>query len=134
MILLCRCSTKLLHRFRWVALQIDQLKRFRKLKHIRKQLEKLPKDLEETYERILTNSEDPGDLRHMLHWLTHSTRALSLAELAEVLSVDLDARDGLTYDFESKYGKPEAALDVCSGLVIETGTDGKFTVKRSQHH
>lgn len=56
----------------------------------------------------------------MLHWLAFSARALSLQELSEVVSVDLDADEGPSYDPGLKFGDPRSALAVCSGLVTET--------------
>ncbi|KZP03687.1 hypothetical protein FIBSPDRAFT_968780 [Athelia psychrophila] len=106
--------------FRWVALQIADLQKCLTLREVRKQLEALPKDLEETYERILVKSDHHSELLQMLYWLVFSTRALRLEELAEVVSVDLDADDGPSYDPDLKFGDPRSALTVCSGLVTQT--------------
>ncbi|KAF7985889.1 hypothetical protein HWV62_43772 [Athelia sp. TMB] len=105
--------------FRWVALQVDELKRCLNPKDVKKQLKILPRTLEETYDRILTNSEHQENLLQMLHWLTFSVRDIRLAELADVVSVDLHADGGPCYDPELKYGDDLAALAVCSGLVTE---------------
>lgn len=107
------------HRFRWVALQIADLQKCLTLREIRKQLDALPKNLEETYERMLVKSDRRSELLQMLHWLAFSARALTLEELAEVVSVDFDADDGPSYDPDLKFGDPRSALTVCSGLVTE---------------
>ncbi|KZP08569.1 hypothetical protein FIBSPDRAFT_660462, partial [Athelia psychrophila] len=109
--------------FRWAAMQIDSLQTCMNTKEVKEKLKALPKDLEETYERILTSSTRRHDLLHMLHWLAFSARALRLEEIAEVPSVDFDAEDGPCYDPDLKYSMPSIALTVCSGLV--TVSDGK---------
>lgn len=111
-----------IHRFRWVALQMDSLKYCLNAKDVKEKLKALPRDLEETYERILASSPYPRDLLHMLHWLAFSAHALRIEELAEVVLVDLESDDPC-YDPDLKYEDVRVALDVCSGLVTET--DGK---------
>ena len=89
---------------------------------VKKQLQTLPKTLEKTYERILSESDRPQDLLQMLHWLAFSVRALRLEELADVVSVDQGAVDGPAYDPDLRFGDPTIALAVCAGLV--TLSDG----------
>ncbi|KAF7981790.1 hypothetical protein HWV62_31881 [Athelia sp. TMB] len=109
--------------FRWVALQMDDLQHCLNPREVKRQLEALPKDLEAAYERILSRCSRPRDLLQMLHWLAFSTRALTLEEIAEVVSVDLDAACGPSYDPDLRYGDPTIAVAVCSGLV--TGTQAR---------
>lgn len=112
------------YRFRWVALQIMTLRDCMNLREIKEQLETLPTDLEETYEHILVRSRRPRDLLQMLHWLAFSTRTLTVAELAAVVSVDLEAEGGPSYAADLRFGNPQIALAVCSGLVTEA--EGKW--------
>lgn len=84
------------------------------------QLDALPKDLEETYERILTRSTRRRDLLQLLHWLAFSARALKVEEFAEIVSIDLEAEDWPKYDPELRYESSFTALAVCAGLVTET--------------
>lgn len=107
-------------RFRWIALQIADLKQCLTLGEVKEQLDTLPKDLEETYERILCRSRRPRDLLQMLHWLAFSGRALTLAEIAEAVAVNHEADGGPRYDPNRRFSDPESALAVCSGLVVET--------------
>lgn len=110
-------------RFRWVALQIDSLRRCLKAKEVEDQLKALPKDLEESYERILVRSEKRSDLLQMLRWLAFSARDLQLEELAETVSVDLNAHECPSHNVDLRYPDPDAALTVCSGLVtVAQGT------------
>lgn len=98
---------------------MDSLQHCLNARDVKEKLKALPTDLEKTYERILKSSPHRRDLFHMLHWLAFSARALRLEELAEVVSVDLDAEDGPYYDPDLKYEDARIALDVCSGLVTE---------------
>lgn len=118
-------ATHHVRRFRLVALQMDDIQDCLKVRDVKQKLKELPRGLEETYERILARSIHPGDLLHMLHWLAFSARALRLQELAEVVSIDLDAQDAPSYDPDGKYGNSSIALAVCSGLVTEI--NGKYS-------
>lgn len=101
-------------------MQIESLERCMNAREVKEKLKTLPKDLEDTYEKILTSSPRAKELLHMLHWLAFSARELRLEEIAEVPSVDFDAADGPCYDPDLKYSNPSIALTVCSGLVTET--------------
>ena len=103
---------------------MDDLQHCLNLREVKRQLEALPKDLEAAYERILSRCSRPRDLLQMLHWLAFSTRALTLEEIAEVVSVDLDAVHGPSYDSDLKYGDPTIAVAICSGLVTSTQARG----------
>jgi ankyrin repeat protein len=104
-------------RFRWVFCQLNSLKTCRKESTLREKLEQLPKDLDETYDRILQSiiEEDAGEAFAALQWLAYSERPLYLDELAEavVLGPDkcsLNNRDRLLDPYE--------VLDICSSLVV----------------
>ncbi|KAF7984821.1 hypothetical protein HWV62_11848 [Athelia sp. TMB] len=108
--------------FRWVTLHIQQLKYCLTLTDVEEQLKQLPKNLEDSYSRILVETKPSQclKLRHILHWLAFSARALKLREIAEVVSVDFEAEHGPTYNPKCRFGNPTAVLTVCSGLVTET--------------
>lgn len=103
-----------------MALQILDLRQCLTLGEVKEQLETLPKDLEETYERILRKSRRPRDLLQILHWLAFSARALTLAEIAEAVAVNHEAHGGPRYDPDRRFSDPQSALLVCSGLVVKT--------------
>lgn len=113
-------AAKSRNRFRWVALQLDDLECCFNIREIKAQLDALPKDLEETYERNLARNPRRRDLLQLLHWLAFSVRALSLEEFAEIVSIDIEADGRPSYDAELKYEDPATALTVCAGLVTET--------------
>ena len=117
-------------RFRWVALQLDELRRCRSRYQIENQLACLPKDLYESYDRIVRRIEerDRKDARKIFHWLAFSIRPLELAELAEVVTVDFESQDEPSFDPKRRYYDPKAILSVCSGFVsITKGTVNVIT-------
>lgn len=83
------CSQGL--RFRWVACQLDSLNSCLTVPHLSKALASLPKTLDETYERILSNiDEDNSEYVHrILQWLTFSAIPLHLDELADIVAIDV---------------------------------------------
>jgi hypothetical protein len=61
-------------------------------RNLRRILEKLPKTLDETYERVLKNINENNrdDARRLLHCLAVAIRPLRVEELAEILAFDFD--------------------------------------------
>lgn len=106
------------HRFIWVALQVEALEKTKTLKGLRQTLESLPKSLDATYERILSNiSEQNADLaKTTFRWLASSLRPLRLEELAEALAFDLDSGNP-KFSLESRLLEPKDILDVGSSLI-----------------
>jgi hypothetical protein len=92
---------------------------------LRKALKSLPKTLDETYERILTNIDESyaADVRKLLHFLTFSSRAMNLDELVEVLAIDMDAEEPY-FDPENRIPDPKDILTMCSTLVTTTEVAG----------
>ena len=90
---------------------------------MRKKLKSLPKDLEETYARILT--EIPEDYREdaltALKWLTFSGRPLMLDELVEALLLSPSRQPA--YNPENRLSDPYDIMQILPGLVsISTNT------------
>jgi hypothetical protein len=82
-------------RFRWAALQIEMLKRATALNHSRilTLLSELPKDLNETYARILADIKGQGLFRQAyiaLLWLAISTQPMWIEDLVEACAIRLD--------------------------------------------
>ena len=86
------------------------------------QLARLPKDLNETYHRILhqIREEDRGYAVILFQWLAFSVRPLTLPELAEIVQVDFESRDLPWFNSGRRYYDPEDILRVCSGFVSVT--------------
>jgi hypothetical protein len=85
-------------------------------------LARLPKDLKETYDRILgqIQEKDHEDAVKLFQWLAFSVRPLQLSELAEVVQVDFESRDLPWFDSDRRYDDTEDILRVCSGFISMT--------------
>ena len=96
--------------------QIDVIRECKKPNQVRRALKTLPKTLDETYERILTNIPDDyvEDVRRVLQCLICSFYPLDLKEVAEIVAIDTAEP---YYDPENRYPSPRELLSVCSGLV-----------------
>lgn len=105
-----------MHSFRWVSLQLAELRKCKRPSHVRKTLKGLPKTLDETYARILGNIPEMyvPEVSAALRWLACSLRPLSVKELAEAAVIDpqadppFDPKDQLQQD---------SILEMLSGLV-----------------
>ena len=104
---------------------------------LRRQLNELPKSLDETYERVLKEiqSTNQGRYAHrLLQCLVVAIRPLRVDELAEVLSHDLDAPEGEipTHHPEWRWEDQEqAVLSACSSLIAVVGDDYSRVVQFS---
>ena len=102
-------------------LQLQELARCHSQRDLDKQLNALPKGLEDAYERILLRSDRPDELKTLLQWLAFATRALTLAELADTIAVDFTPVDSdvPVYDPDLRYMDARHVLTVCYGFVSE---------------
>ncbi|KAF7975438.1 hypothetical protein HWV62_9571 [Athelia sp. TMB] len=105
--------------FRWVALQVDAINKCKNRKELKKQLESLPKGLDETYTQLFKRSDCPDYLERLLQWLAFSERPLAVKELAEVLAVDFASGDLPFYDPDMRCQTPAVIWSICNGLVTE---------------
>ena len=104
--------------------------------NVRRILEKLPKTLDETYERVLKNINENNrtHARHLLHCLAVSVRPLRVEELAEILTFDFDTTKGSipTFHPDRRPNKQEAAvLSICSSLITIVDNRGSRVVQFS---
>ena len=101
-------------------------------------LGKLPKTLDETYERVLKNI-DENNREHacrLLHCLAVAVRPLRVEELAEILNFDFDAaQEGIPKFHPSPNQRledqEEAVLTICSSLITIVDTSGSRVVQFS---
>ncbi|EXJ54732.1 hypothetical protein A1O7_10073 [Cladophialophora yegresii CBS 114405] len=113
--------------FRWVRCQIDVIRSLKRPKAIKEALRKLPKTLDETYERILlqlseTGSEDSTDLlRKIFIFLAFGKRPMTLPELAQAIIIDVGGRE---FDDDNAFHNPEDLLTLCQPLVALSSTTG----------
>ena len=109
-------------RFRWVALQLTELKKCRTQKALREQLNSLPEGLDETYDQILLgiDKKDWYYTKTFLMWLCFAVRPLTLKELAATVTVDLAAENGPQFQPENQIQDISDVLKMCSSF-IESG-------------
>jgi hypothetical protein len=75
-------------------------------RNLRGILEKLPKTLDETYERVLKdiNEDNREHARRLLHCLAVAIRPLRVEELAEILAFDFDDVQGGVFQSSTRVG------------------------------
>ena len=131
-------SDKLTHvscRFQWVFCQLDML-RHTVEPDVRAMLAKLPKTLDETYERVLKGIHENNRERacRLLHCLAVAVRPLRVEELAEILTFDFDAaHEGIPKFHAERRPKDreEAVLSICSSLITIVDNRGSRVVQFS---
>ena len=113
-------------RFRWVALQLDELEGCSSEYHIMQQLENLPEGLDEIYNRILKKIDKKyhADTKTFLQWLAFSKRPMTIAEIAETITVDFSSEDKPVFNLAKRYFDSRDVLVRCSSLVSES--EGKY--------
>ena len=109
-------------RLRWVALMLTELEKCSSPDDITKQLAELPKGLYQIYNRMLERIDDKhrADTRTFLQWLAFSKRPMTVAEIAETITVDFSPEDGPVFNSRKRYGDPQDVLVRCSSLVSES--------------
>jgi len=92
---------------------------------VKSQLESLPDGLDDTYDRILSkvSKQHCNDVDRLVEWLCYSAEILTVEQLAEVIAVNLEAKDGPIYDANRRYKPPQRVLVVCSGFVTVSVVD-----------
>jgi ankyrin repeat protein len=122
-------------RFQWVFCQLETL-RHAVQPDVRAILAKLPKTLDETYERVLKdiNENNREHACRLLHCLAVAVRPLHVEELAEILTFDFDAAVGGIPKFHSDRrpkDQEEAVLSICSSLITIVDNRGSRVVQFS---
>ena len=109
-------------RFRWVALQLNELKECRTRSDLKKQLADLPEGLNKTYDRIFLGikKKDHSRVKIFLQWLSFAVRPLTLRELAATATVDLSAENGPEYKSDNELQEIKDVLKICSSFVVES--------------
>jgi len=115
-----------LSRFRLASLQIDKLQECYNEDVLEDQLNHLPRDLYEVYDRIVSglNEMHRDDALKILQWLSFSIRPLGLIEVAQVACVVPDAGQGLRFKPSRIFTDPRSVLKICSSFVTEI--DGAY--------
>jgi hypothetical protein len=107
-------------RFRLASLQINELQDCHNEDELEGQLQCLPHDLDEVYDRIISGiKRHREDALTILQWLSFSARPLELAEVAQVTCAVPDTDQGLRFKPSRVLADPRSALMICSSLVTE---------------
>ncbi|KIY01694.1 uncharacterized protein Z520_01832 [Fonsecaea multimorphosa CBS 102226] len=116
--------------FRWVECQFESLRRcLRSERHLDRCLASLPRGLDETYERMLSNIDEDSieEARRILTLLCFTTRPLTVPELLDGVAVDLNEPAGLNRG-RRLHGEDDIR-NICPGLVdirFEGTLTGKY--------
>ncbi|EWZ28912.1 hypothetical protein FOZG_17467 [Fusarium oxysporum Fo47] len=105
--------------FRWAACQLDSLARCLSPRDIKIALKSLPRDLNETYRRMVQNvpSEYKSSAIRLLQFLVYTKRPLTLAEAIEVIATEID-REPRGFDVDGRLSLKDDILRYCPSLVI----------------
>ncbi|KAI7761726.1 hypothetical protein LZL87_013576 [Fusarium oxysporum] len=105
--------------FRWAACQLESLARCLSPKAIKIALRSLPRDLNETYYRMVQNipSEYKSSAIRLLQFLVYTKRPLRLAEAIEVIATEID-REPRGFDVDGRLSLKADVLRYCPSLVI----------------
>ncbi|KAL8918370.1 MAG: hypothetical protein Q9208_007389 [Pyrenodesmia sp. 3 TL-2023] len=124
--------------FQWVFCQLNTLASCRTISELRRTLLSLPKDLDDTYARILKAIDDDGNhaqVFKILQLLVCSNEPVTVAEAAEIIPIELDSTPQV--DLKRRLVDPDDVMAMCSALVIhETQEDdgnGRGSVLRLAH-
>jgi ankyrin repeat protein len=130
-----RLSYRVLRRFQWVFSQLEAL-RHTVQPDVQGILNKLPRTLDETYERVLKNINENNQkhARRLLQCLAVAVRPLRIEELAEILAFDFDVDQGGIPKFHADRRPKDqegALLSTCSSLIAVVENRGSWTVQFS---
>jgi len=109
-------------RFRWVALQLNELKKCWTKTDLKKQLADLPQGLDKTYDQILLgiHKKDRGYAKTFLQQLCFAVCPLTLRELATTACIDLSAENGPEYKSDNELQDIKDVLKICSSFVMKS--------------
>jgi hypothetical protein len=124
------------NRFRWAACQLDALERCLDYDELESALHSLPRDLDETYSRILTSIPEGQREKaiRILQFLTYSERPLIVQEAVDAIAVRLDARP--QFDPKYKLPRPNEIARFCSSLasLVTRSSNGETVTELELAH
>jgi len=125
--------------FRWVGCQLIILRtKLPRPKDIEKALNQLPKNLDETYKRMLSRIDSDGyadEAYAILQWLAFSKRPLKLSEASEVAVFDLEGITSLIPEEQplslsiipdNRFPNVQGIRSILSGLITVSGVDSPY--------
>ena len=104
-------------RFRWVQCQVDHIKTLRTARDVKMALERLPPDLDSTYDDILLRVE-PADreyLKRALQFVVFSVRPMTLVEVAEAVIIEPEISE---VDEDARLQRPTDLLEIGRSLLV----------------
>lgn len=115
--------------FRYVECQLNALRRARNRNQLDECLRSLPRDLDETYERILCSIDESyvDDVRRILTLLCFSIKPLTVNQLIHAHAVELGEPPRL--DLEGRSYDQDGLIDICLGLVETQDYEDKASKK-----
>lgn len=121
------------YRFRWAVCQLISLQACPDLLTLREALRSLPKTLDEIYSRVLCNIPDEySDYAvSILRWLTYAKRPMRLAELGELIAVNLSG--DLWFDADIRFPDASDLLDILPGLLQVEVNESENPIVRLAH-
>ena len=124
-------------RFHWVRCQLDTIIKCQNLRSVRRALNALPKDLNETYARILLKiserEETASVAEKILRWLVGSMRPLGLLELEEAIMIEPGTLE-LNEELRPLGSGTAGILVSCGSLVEEFEDENKLRRVRLSHY
>ncbi|KAL8663004.1 MAG: hypothetical protein Q9202_004234 [Teloschistes flavicans] len=117
-------ESQLLHKadrmFRWVECQLDELRNCYSRQDLKDALQALPKDLNETYSRIICRIDEKHrrNTIKVLQWLVFSRQELALEEVLETMAINVDAEDA--FDTDRRLEEGSDILRICPSLITIT--------------
>ncbi|MBE3041069.1 hypothetical protein IMZ48_00465 [Candidatus Bathyarchaeota archaeon] len=107
----------------WVHLVFDQIEESSLLSRgrIQSTVNKIPQTVDEAYERILTNSRDPGLARKLLHIVLAAKRPLTMPEMAVALAIGPahESWDDFELDLVSEDKFHQDVREICGLFVVQ---------------
>nr|XP_036584421.1 uncharacterized protein CTRU02_05496 [Colletotrichum truncatum]KAF6793939.1 hypothetical protein CTRU02_05496 [Colletotrichum truncatum] len=117
--------------FRWAACQLDSLLKCLHVQAIEEALERLPRDLNETYQRMLENipEELKSDALRLLQFLIYSKRPLTLKEAIDITATQIESVGQRSFNVKRRLLRADDILQYCPSLtsIAEFSRDGKVT-------
>ena len=100
---------------------------------LREALRSLPKTIDDTYSRILCNipNEYSDYAVSILRWLAYAERPMWLAELGELIAINLSG--DLWFDTDVRFPDPRDLLDIVPGLLQVEENESKNPIIRLAH-
>ena len=117
--------------------QVDTITKCQNLRSVKGALKCLPKDLNETYARILLKISEKKETakvaEKILRWLVGSMRPLELSELEEAIMIEPGTAE-LNEDLRPRGSGTAAILASCGSLVEDFEDEGGLRRVRISHY